>query len=215
MTFVGWLQIAIFFGLILVVTKPIGAYMFRVFESGEAPLGRFLGRIENLFYRLCGIDPGREQDWKEYAFSLLAFSAFGVLVTFAIMRLQGHLPLNPQHFAGVPQELAFNTAASFTTNTNWQSYSGEATMSYFSQMVALTIHNFTSAAAGIAIAAALVRGIARQTAQTIGNFWTDVVRITYYVLVPLCLVFAMFLVSQGMIQNFKPYTVARTYEPYT
>jgi K+-transporting ATPase ATPase A chain len=150
-----------------------------------------------------------------YTTSLLAFSLVGMLFTYFILRYQDHLPLNPQALPGLAPHLAFNTAASFTTNTNWQSYAGESTMSYFSQMVALAIHNFTSAAAGIAVAAALVRGIARHSAKTIGNFWVDTVRVTYYLLVPICLVFAVFLVSQGMIQNFKPYTVAKTYEPYT
>ncbi|HMD62161.1 MAG TPA: potassium-transporting ATPase subunit KdpA, partial [Opitutaceae bacterium] len=161
------------------------------------------------------IDPGLEQGWIGYTRSMLAFSLVGMLMTYFILRFQDHLPLNPQGFPGLAPHLAFNTAASFTTNTNWQSYSGESTMSYFSQMVALAIHNFMSAACGIAVAAALVRGIARHSVKTIGNFWADVVRVTYYVLVPICLVFALFLVSQGIIQNFKPYTVAKTLEPFT
>jgi K+-transporting ATPase ATPase A chain len=168
---------------------------------------------------VCGIDSEREQGWQGYTISMLLFSLAGMLLTYFILRYQDFLPFqslfNPQKLAGVNPHLAFNTAASFTTNTNWQFYGGESTLSYFSQMVGLTLHNFTSAATGIAIAAALVRGIARHTAQTIGNFWVDVVRITYYVLAPICLVFALFLVSQGIIQNFKPYTVAKTLEPYT
>src|SRR5579863_2420242 len=162
MTFVGWVQILVFFALIVAVAKPLGAYMFRVFEGGEAPLGRGLARVENGIYRLFGVDPRKEQDWKAYTFSLLAFSAFGMLVTYLIQRLQGHLPWNPQHFAGVPHELAFNTAASFTTNTNWQSYSGESTMSYLTQMAGLAWHNFTSAAAGIAVALVVARGFTRR-----------------------------------------------------
>jgi potassium-transporting ATPase potassium-binding subunit len=216
MTLVGWLQVAVFFGLVLIVTKPLGAYMFRVFETGQAPLGRFLERIENLFYRLCGVDPSREQDWKEYTFSLLAFSAFGVLVTFAIERLQGHLPFNPQHFAGVPSELAFNTAASFTTNTNWQSYSGESTMSYLTQMAGLAWHNFTSAAAGICVALTLARGFTRRGGPTggkqLGNFWVDLNRSILYLLLPLSFLFALVLVSQGVIQNLKPYLDVTTLE---
>jgi potassium-transporting ATPase potassium-binding subunit len=216
MTFVGWLQILVFFGLIVAVTKPIGAYMFRVFEGGEAPLGRALGRIENGLYRLFGVDPHREQDWKEYAFALLAFSAFGVLVTYAIQRLQGHLPANPQHMAGVAPDLAFNTAASFSTNTNWQSYSGESTMSYLTQMAGLAWHNFTSAAAGICVALVLARGFTRRGGptggKTLGNFWVDLNRGILYLLLPLSFVFALVLVSQGVIQNLKPYLDVTTLE---
>ncbi|HZZ19704.1 MAG TPA: potassium-transporting ATPase subunit KdpA [Opitutaceae bacterium] len=212
----SWFQFALYVGALLAITKPLGLYLTTVLDTeGRTWLDFVVRPIERATYRVCGIDPRREQDWRQYTFSLLAFSVVGLLATYFILRYQDHLPLNPQGFAGLAPHLAFNTAASFTTNTNWQSYSGESTMSYFSQMVALTIHNFTSAAAGIAVAAALVRGIARQSVKTIGNFWADTIRVTYYLLVPLCLVFALFLVSQGMIQNFKPYTVARTYEAYT
>lgn len=212
----SWLQLALFVGALLLVTKPLGAYLVRVLDSrGETFLDRLVRPIERATYRICGIDPNIEQGWMDYTVSLMAFSLAGMLLTYFILRYQDHLPLNPQGLPGLAPHLAFNTAASFTTNTNWQSYSGESTMSYLSQMVALTIHNFTSAAAGIAIAAALVRGIARQSVSTIGNFWVDTVRVTYYLLVPVCLVFALFLVSQGIIQNFKPYTAAKTYEPYT
>src|SRR4029077_461678 len=148
----------------------------------------------------------KEHDWKQYTLAMLLFSLVGCLFTYVILRLQHLLPLNPQGLGPLSPHLAFNTAVSFTTNTNWQSYSGESTMSYLSQMVALTIHNFTSAAVGIALAAALVRGVARHSAKTLGNFWIDLVRTTYYLLLPVCLVFALVLVSQGMIQNFKPYT---------
>jgi K+-transporting ATPase ATPase A chain len=150
------------------------------------------------------VKPDQEQDWKQYTFAMLLFSLVSCLFTYAILRLQHLLPLNPQGFGPVSPDLAFNTATSFTTNTNWQSYGGESTMSYLSQMVALVIHNFASAATGIALAAALVRGLARHSAQTLGNFWVDLVRVTYYLLLPICVVFAVFLVSQGMIQNFKP-----------
>ena len=212
----AWLQFALYGGALLLITKPLGLYLVQVLDAqGRTWLDRIVKPIERLTYRVCGIDPLKEQGWIGYTMSLLAFSLVGMLATYFILRYQDHLPLNPQGFPGLAPHLAFNTAASFTTNTNWQSYTGESTMSYFSQMVALVIHNFMSAAAGIAVAAALVRGIARQSVKTIGNFWTDTVRITYYVLVPICLVFALFLVSQGMIQNFKPYTVAKTYEPFT
>ncbi len=160
-----------------------------------------------------GVDPEKEQDWKQYTFAMLLFSLVSCLFTYAILRLQQWLPLNPQGLGALSPDLAFNTAVSFTTNTNWQSYSGESTMSYLSQMVALVIHNFGSAATGIALAAALVRGVARHSAKTLGNFWVDLVRITYYLLMPICVVFAVFLVSQGMIQNFKPYTKAALVEP--
>src|SRR5476651_969260 len=212
----AWFQFALYVGALLLITKPLGVYLVQVLDArGKTWLDPVVRPFERLTYRLCGIDPAREQSWIGYTFALLAFSLIGLLFTYFILRYQDHLPLNPQGLAGLTPHLAFNTAASFTTNTNWQSYSGESTMSYFSQMVALTIHNFTSAAAGIAIAAALVRGIARQTALTIGNFWVDTVRVTYYLLVPVSVIFALFLVSQGMIQNFKPYTAAKTYEPYT
>ncbi len=212
----SWLQLALFVAALVAVTKPLGLYLVRVLDAtARTWLDPVVRPVERLTYRLCGIDPLLEQGWASYTMSMLTFSLVGMLLTYFVLRFQDHLPLNPQGLPGLAPHLAFNTAASFTTNTNWQSYAGESTMSYFSQMVALTIHNFTSAAVGIAIAAALVRGVARQSARTIGNFWTDTVRVTYYLLVPFCLVFAVVLVSQGVIQNFKPYTVAKTYEPYT
>jgi len=212
----SWLQLALFVAALVAVTKPLGLYLVKVLDpDGHTWLDRLVRPFERATYRLCGIDPRREQDWRAYAVSLLAFSLVGMVATYVLLRLQGHLPLNPQHLPALAPHLAFNTAASFATNTNWQSYAGESVMSYFSQMVALTLHNFTSAAAGIAVAAALVRGIARQSAATIGNFWSDTIRVTYYLLVPVSLVFALVLVSQGMIQNFRPYTVAKTLEPFT
>jgi K+-transporting ATPase ATPase A chain len=212
----SWFQFALYVGALLLVTKPLGLYLMQVLDArGRTWLDPVVRPVERLTYLLCGIKPESEQGWIGYTFALLAFSLVSLLFTYFILRYQDHLPLNPQGLAGLSPHLAFNTAASFTTNTNWQFYTGEATMSYFSQMVALTIHNFMSAAVGIAIAAALVRGIARQTTQTIGNFWVDTVRVTYYLLAPVCVVFALFLVSQGIIQNFKPYTVAKTFEPYT
>lgn len=212
----AWLQFALFVGALLLLTKPLGLYLVRVMDpQGRTFLDPLVRPIERLTYRLCGIDPEREQSWRAYAFSLLAFSAVGMLFTYCLLRFQHLLPLNPQKIDGVEPDLAFNTAASFTTNTNWQSYGGESTLSTFSQMVALTFLNFVSAAAGIAIAAALVRGVARHTARTIGNFWTDLIRSTYYLLAPVCVVFALVLVSQGMVQNFKPYETAKTLEGAT
>jgi K+-transporting ATPase ATPase A chain len=212
----GWIQLALFLGLLLLATRPMGVYLHRVLDpQGKTFLDPVLKPVERLFYRLMRVDPMAEQDWKRYTISLLVFSLVGVLFTCALLRLQHLLPLNPQHLGPVSGHLAFNTAISFATNTNWQSYGGETTMSYLSQMVALAIHNFTSAASGIAVAAALVRGIARHSAITVGNFLVDLVRVTLYLLLPLCLLYAVFLVSQGMIQNFTPYESARLVEPMT
>ena len=212
----GWTQLLLYVGALVLLTKPMGNYLFNVLDAnGKTPLDRVFGPLERLMYRLFGVDSKEEQNWKQYAFSMLMFSLVGMLFTYAILRMQHYLPLNPQNYGPMSEHLAFNTAASFTTNTNWQSYGGEATLSYLSQMVALTIHNFTSAAVGIAIAAALVRGIARHTSKTIGNFWTDVVRIHLYLLVPICTIFAVVLISQGMVQNFKPYDTATLIQPYT
>ena len=210
----GWLQFALYVVALVIITKPIGLYLVQVLDvNGRTWLDPVLRPLERGTYRAMGVDPNREHNWKQYTFAMLLFSLVGCLFTYAILRLQNILPLNPQGLGAVGPDLSFNTATSFTTNTNWQSYVGETTMSYFSQMVGLAFHNFVSAATGIAIAAALVRGIARHTATTIGNFWVDLVRLTYYLLLPICLVFALFLVSQGMIQNFKPYTKATLVEP--
>jgi K+-transporting ATPase ATPase A chain len=210
----GWLQLAFYVVVLALITKPMGLYLLRVLDTnGKTWLDPVLQPLERGTYRVMGVDPNKEHDWKQYAFAMRLFSLVGCLFTYAILRLQYFLPLNPQKLAGVSPDCSFNTATSFTTNTNWQSYAGESTMSYFSQMVGLAFHNFVSAATGIAIAAALVRGIARHSAQTLGNFWVDLVRVTYYLLIPICIVFAVFLVSQGMIQNFKPYTKATLVEP--
>jgi K+-transporting ATPase ATPase A chain len=210
----GWIQFAIFLFVLALITKPVGLYLLQVLNvDGRTWLDPVLRPLERGTYRLMGIDRSKEHDWKQYTFAMLLFSLVGCLFTYAILRLQSILPLNPQGLAAVSPDCSFNTATSFATNTNWQSYVGETTMSYLSQMVGLAFHNFVSAATGIAIAAALVRGIARHSAQTIGNFWVDLVRVTYYLLIPICLVFAVFLVSQGMIQNFKPYTKATLVEP--
>jgi len=211
-----WLELAVYIAALVLVTKPLGLYLNRVLNpAGRTWLDPVLRPLERLTYRVLRVDASKEHDWKRYTFAMLIFSLASCLFTYTILRLQDILPLNPQKLGALSQHLAFNTAVSFTTNTNWQSYGGESTMSYLSQMVALAIQNFFSAAVGIAIAAALVRGIARHTAQTIGNFWVDLTRIIYYLLLPICLVLALFFVSQGMIQNFKPYTVAKLIEPQT
>jgi K+-transporting ATPase ATPase A chain len=210
----GWIQLAIFLIALALITKPMGLYLVQVLDpNGRTWLDPVLRPLERGTYGLLGVRTNEEHNWKQYTLAMLLFSLVGCIFTYAILRLQNLLPLNPQGLAAVNPDLAFNTAASFTTNTNWQNYAGESTLSYFSQMVGLTFHNFVSAATGIAIAAALVRAIARHSGKTIGNFWVDLVRITYYLLLPICLVFAVFLVSQGMIQNFKPYTKATLVEP--
>src|SRR5438552_5736812 len=209
MTLIGWAQIALFFLVVLALTKPLRVYMFRVFEAGRQPLPSLLGPVERFLYRLSGVDPSREQTWPVYAFSLLAFSLFGLLVTYGIERLQHVLPFNPQHLGPVEPVLAFNTAASFTSNTNWQSYTPESTMGYLTQMAGLAWHNFTSAAVGAAGGLAVARGFTRAGGaaggKTIGNFWVDLVRATLYVLLPISFVYALFLVSQGVLQNLAAY----------
>ncbi|NOJ80318.1 potassium-transporting ATPase subunit KdpA [Myxococcus xanthus] len=216
MSFIGWSQILLFFALVLAVTKPLGAYLFRVLEGDTRPLPRVLGPVERLLLRLCGAADRREQTWGAYASSLLAFSLFSVLIVYGLQRVQHLLPFNPQGLGAVGPELAFNTAVSFTTNTNWQSYAGESTLSYFTQMVALAWQNFVSAAAGMGVALALARGFTRRPGpdgqKTLGNFWVDVMNATLYVLLPLCLVYALFLVSQGVLQNFTPYAQVVTLE---
>jgi len=215
MTANGWIQILLFFAAVLLVTVPMGAFMYRVLEGRPHFLERPLGWLERLVYRVCGVD-GHEQTWPVYAGGMLAFSAFTLLVTYAIQRLQHVLPFNPQEMGAVEAGSSFNTAASFTTNTNWQGYVGEATMSYFSQMAGLAWHNFISAAAGIAIAIALARGLTRRGSGkepgTIGNFWVDLTRANVYILLPLSIVFALVFVSQGMIQNLAPYQEVTTLE---
>ena len=212
----GWIQLALYVAALAAITKPMGLYLMQVLDAnGKTWFDPILKPLERLTYKIIGVRAGEEQDWRGYTWAMLLFSLAGCVFTYAILRLQNFLPLNPQGFGALTPDLAFNTAVSFTTNTNWQSYAGESTMSYLSQMVALAIHNFTSAAVGIAIAAAFVRGIARHSTRLLGNFWVDTVRITYYLLLPICLVFALFLVSQGMIQNFLPYTKAKLLESYT
>jgi K+-transporting ATPase ATPase A chain len=213
MTINGWVQILVFLLLILAVTRPIGVFTTRVFNRERTFMDPVLRPIERLIYKLCFVDENHEMRWTEYAFAMLLFSAVSMLLLYLMQRVQGYLPLNPQKFAEVPQALAFNTAASFTTNTNWQNYSGETTMSYLTQMAGLAYHNFTSAAVGIALAIAFIRGIARRQMQTIGNFWVDMVRATLWVLLPVCIVGALVLVSQGVVQNLKPYDTVKLVEP--
>jgi K+-transporting ATPase ATPase A chain len=213
---IDWLQLGLFVAALALITKPMGLYLLQVLDAnGRTWFDPVLRPLERVTYRLMGVKADREQDWKQYTVAMLMFSLVSCLFTYVILRVQHLLPLNPQGLGPLSPDLAFNTAVSFTTNTNWQSYVGEATMSYLSQMVALVIHNFGSAATGIALAAALVRGLARHSAATIGNFWVDLVRTTYYLLLPICVVFAVFLVSQGIIQNFKPYTKAKLTESFT
>ncbi len=214
MTANGWLQIAVFFLLVVAVTKPLGVFMANVFERKRTFLDPVLRPIERLIYKLTGVNEDREMPWTEYAVAMLLFSVVPMLLLYLIQRVQYYLPFNPQKLVGVnPPHLAFNTAASFTTNTNWQAYSGETTMSYFAQMAGLAYHNFTSAAVGIALAIALIRGIARRQKETIGNFWVDMVRCCLWVLLPVSIVGALFLVSQGVPQNLKPYDTVNLLEP--
>jgi K+-transporting ATPase ATPase A chain len=212
MTIQGWLLIAAFLAILIAITKPMGLWLFALYEGRRTPLHFVLGPMEKGFYRLAGIDPSVDQGWQRYAVHMLLFNAAGMVFTYAILRFQGVLPLNPQGYAGIEPHLAFNTAVSFTTNTNWQSYSGEAAMSYFSQMVALTLHNFTSAATGIALAFALFRGFARREAKGIGNFWADITRVTLYLLLPICLVYAVFLIANGVPQTLAGSATAMTLE---
>jgi len=212
----GWIQLVFFVGVLLLITKPLGLYLFQVLDTnGRTFLDPVIKPFERLTYRLIGVDPEKEQGWIAYTIAMLIFSMVSMLFTYAILRLQNFLPLNPQQLPAVTDALAFNTAASFTTNTNWQNYGGESTMSYLSQMLGLASHNFFSAAVGIAIAAAVVRGIARHSTKTLGNFWVDLVRINYYLLLPICIIYALFLVSQGVVQNFKPYDTAKVVEVQT
>ncbi len=215
MTANGWLQILFFFALVVLCAKPLGLYMARVFERERTFADPILRPIERLLYRLTGIDETHEMRWTEYGIVMLLFSLVTMLVTYSIERAQHFLPLNPQHLAGVAPDLAFNTAASFTTNTNWQSYVPEATMSYLTQMLTLAYHNFFSAAVGMALAVAFIRGISRRELKTLGNFWVDATRASLWVLLPTCFIYALLLVSQGVVQNFRPYDQAKLVQPQT
>ncbi len=209
----GWLQIAVFIAAVLLLARPVGLYLARVFERRRTYLDPILGPCERLLYRLTRVDPTHEMRWTEYAFAMLVFSAATMLLTYVVERLQHILPLNPQHLPGVEPVLALNTAVSFTTNTNWQSYTPEITMSYLTQMLGLATHNFWSAAVGIALAIAFIRGITRRETNLLGNFWVDITRATLWVLLPICLIYSVALVSQGVVQNFRPYDTAALLEP--
>src|SRR6476659_908723 len=206
MTLNGWLQILFYAACVLLVARPLGVYLVRVYDGTY----RWLGPVERVIYKVCGVDASEDQHWTRYTAGMLLFSAATMLFTYVVLRLQAVLPLNPAHMPAVTDRQSFETSASFTTNTNWQSYSGEATMSYFSQMTQLAFHNFASAAVGLAVAVAFVRGIARRSAGKLGNFWVDLTRGTLYLLLPLCLLLVLLFVQQGAIQNFEPYLDAVT-----
>jgi K+-transporting ATPase ATPase A chain len=207
------LQIVLFLVVVLLLVKPVGWYMARVYEGKPCGLDRVLGPVERLIYRLGGVDSASEMTWQRYAVALLAFSFAGFVTLYLLMRIQGLLPGNPEHMAAVPPDLSFNTAVSFLTNTNWQAYGGEDTMSYLTQMLGLAVHNFLSAATGMAVLVALIRGFARRNSRTIGNFWVDLTRTTLYILLPLALIFATLLVSQGVVQTLDPYQKVTLVEP--
>jgi potassium-transporting ATPase potassium-binding subunit len=211
----GLLQIALFLGVLIALAKPLGWYMAQVYEGKLPRFVRWAAPVENLFYRLCGVDSKQEMRWSRYALAMLWFALLSMLAVYAMQRLQGMLPLNPQGFGAVSPDSAFNTAVSFMTNTNWQGYGGESTMSYLVQMAALAVQNFFSAAAGMAVLVALIRGFARHTTETIGNFWVDMTRSIIYILLPLSTVLALVLVSQGVVQNFASYQTAPTVESIT
>ena len=215
MTANGWFQIGLFLGVIFLLTKPLGVFLVHVFERKRTILDPVLRPIEKTLYRITGVDENKEMPWTEYGIAMLLFSGVSMLVLYLMERLQHWLPFNPQNLANVSPDLAWNTAASFTTNTNWQAYTPESTMSYLTQMAGLAYHNFASAAVGIALAIALIRGVARHESKTIGNFWVDLTRCFLWVLLPACLVGALVLISQGVVQNLKPYSQAQLLEPQT
>jgi len=215
MTTYGWLQIGLYFSILLLLIKPLGGFLARVYEGQRTLLDPLLRPIERLIYRVGGVCAVDEMDWRTYGTALLVFNAIGILAAYALLRLQGVLPLNPQGLRAVAPDLAFNTAVSFATNTNWQSYRGETTLSYLSQMLGLAVQNFLSAATGMAVLVALVRGLARRSARTIGNFWVDLTRSTLYVLLPLSLMLALLLVSQGVVQSFGSYPAVPLLQPVT
>jgi K+-transporting ATPase ATPase A chain len=213
MTANGWFQVLLFLAIVFAITKPLGLFMARVFSGEKTFLDPVVKPVERLIYRLTRVDQEHEMKWTEYAISMLLFSAVSMLVLYFIQRVQLFLPWNPQKLAGVGPDLAFNTAASFTTNTNWQNYAGESTMSYFTQMAGLAYHNFASAAVGISLAIAFIRGISRQRKETIGNFWVDMTRATLWILLPICIVYSLLLVSQGVVQNLRSYDTVKLVEP--
>lgn len=212
MSFRDYLELFIFTMAILITAKPLGLYLNLIFNEKQYPLGKAIGQGEKVIYQLVGINPQEEQDWIKYAKNILSISFVSLIITYIILRLQQYLPLNPQKLAAVSADLAWNTSMSFTTNTNWQSYTGESTLSYLSQMVGLTLHNFFSAAVGICVAVAVIRGIANRNTKNLGNFWVDLVRCNLYLLLPICFIYALFLVSQGVVQTFAPYLEFNTLE---
>src|SRR5256885_3549795 len=215
MTLNGWLQILLFLVAVLAVTAPLGRFMTRVFNRERTWFDPVLRPLERLIYRATGVDEAHEMRWTEYAVAMLLFSVVSMLVLYVLQRVQQWLPWNPQGFAAVPPDLAFNTAASFTTNTNWQAYSGESTMSYLTQMAGLAYHNFVSAAVGISLAIVFIRGVAQKEKDTLGNFWVDMVRCTLWILLPFCIAGSLVLVSQGVVQNLRPYDKVAVIDPPT
>ncbi len=213
MTANGYLQLALYIGVLLALVKPLGTYMACIYEDRPAWLNQVGAPFERLIYRMCGVRSDEEMGWKRYAVAMLVFNVLGVLVVYGLQRLQGVLPLNPQNLAAVSPDSSFNTAISFGTNTNWQGYGGETTMSYLTQMLGLAVQNFLSAATGMAIVVALIRGFARRSAETIGNFWVDMTRSTLYILLPLSLVLAVILVGQGVVQSFSAYQTVSLTQP--
>ena len=215
MTANDWIQLGLYFVVLVALVKPLGWYMARVYQGQPCGLDRVFGGLERIIYRLAGVDPKHEMGWRQYAVAVLLFNALGFLAVYALLRLQGWLPLNPQDLPAVSPDLSFNTATSFATNTNWQSYGGESTLSYLSQMLGLGVQNFVSAATGMAVLIALVRGLARRSSSTIGNFWVDLTRSTIYILLPLSFILALVLVSQGVVQNFREYQTVTLVQPIT
>jgi len=215
MTIYGYIQIGIYFIVLLLLVKPLGLYMAKVYQGESTFLDRLIRPLEHLIYRLIGIKPDDEMDWKSYAISLLIFSAISFVVLYLLQRVQGFLPLNPQHLKSVSPDLSFNTAVSFVTNTNWQNYAGETTLSYLTQMAGLTVQNFVSASAGMAVLVAFIRSLARRQTTKLGNFWVDLTRGTLYILLPLSIILALLLVSQGVVQTFSPYKQATLVQPHS
>ena len=215
MTANGWFQIGLYVLVLSLITKPIGIFLARVFEREKTFLDPILSPVERLLYRLCGVDVKKEMRWTEYGTTMLVFSAVSLILLYLVERLQLWLPWNPQRLANVAPDLAWNTAVSFTTNTNWQAYTPETTVSYLTQMAGLAYHNFASAAVGVALAIAVIRGLSRHESKTVGNFWVDLTRCFLWVLLPVCLVGSLVLISQGVVQNLKPYATVQLVEPQT
>ena len=213
MNLYSWLQLIVYLVVLLALAKPLGSFMAHVYQGERTFLDPILGPVERMLYRLSGVDPGEDMGWKKYAVAMMVFNVLGLLAVYAIQRLQAVLPLNPQGLGAVTPDSSWNTAVSFATNTNWQGYGGEVTMSYLSQMLALTVQNFVSAATGMAVVVALIRGIARATTKGIGNFWVDLTRSTLYILLPLSIVVALVLVSQGVVQTLRPYQTVALLQP--